>query len=161
EHPETVDLSVHIEVGPKVNLAYEGATLAKSVKHRVRQEWQSSVSDVQRSEDSLQAIQAYLAKKGYLQAEVSSETGEGAQNEKTVLFRVNPGIHFKNVKVVYEGLDKDEIKELIHFLERRNLQDTVYSEPGRFGEAVARYLQQHGYLIAKVALPERQLDSET
>src|SRR5262249_3355035 len=61
----------------------------------------------------------------------------------------------------YEGLDKDEIKELIHFLERRNLQDTVYSEPGRFGEAVARYLQQHGYLIAKVALPERQLDSET
>jgi outer membrane protein assembly complex protein YaeT len=161
EQANTVDLSVHIEAGRKVKLTYEGTALPKSVRHRVRQEWQSSVSDVQRSEDSQQAIQTYLAKKGYLQAEVSSKTGEETQHEKTVLFHIDPGIHFKNVNVVYEGLDKDETKDLIHFLEGRNLKDSVYSESGRLAEAVARYLQQHGYLLAKVALPERQLDSET
>jgi outer membrane protein assembly complex protein YaeT len=160
EHAETVDLSVHIEAGRPVRLTYEGAALPKSVKHRVRQGWQNSLSDVQRSEDAIQAIQVYLANKGYLQAQVSSKTGKEANNQKTVLFDIKPGIRFRNVKVDFEGLEKDEAAELIQFLERRNLKDAVYSDPRRLTETVTRYFQQRGYLLAKVALPERQLDAE-
>jgi len=160
EHVETVDLSVHLEAGRKVRLIYEGTALPKSVKKNVRQEWQTSVSDVQRSEDATQAIQVHLAKEGYLHAQVSSRTGEGADDEKTVLFDITPGIRFRNVATVFEGLGKPEAEELLQFLERRNLKDAVYSDPRLLAETVTRYFQQRGYLLAKVALPEYQLDAE-
>ena len=94
ESVETVDLSVYVEAGPKVRFLYEGAALPGSVRQRVRQEWQSSVSDVQRSEDAIQAIQVHLVKEGYLQAQVKSKVGAGNDNEKTVLFDVSAGNPF-------------------------------------------------------------------
>jgi len=155
ESVETVDLSVYVEAGLKVRFIYEGAALPGSVRQRVRQGWQSSVSDVQRSEDAIHAIQVHLAKEGYLQAQVKSRVEAGNDNEKTVLFEVRPGIRFRNVKVIFGGLAKEEAAELKLYLERRNLYDAVYSEPRRLVETVTRYLQQRGYLLPKVAAPER------
>ena len=159
ESVETVDLSVYVEAGPKVRFIYEGADLPGSVRQRVRRGWQSSVSDVQRSEEAIQAIQVHLAKEGYLQAQVKSKLGAENDKEKTVVFDLTPGIRFRNVKVIYGGLEKEESAELKQYLERRNLNDAVYSEPRRLVETVTRYLQQRGYLLAKVAPPERQLDA--
>jgi outer membrane protein assembly complex protein YaeT len=161
ERVGTVDLSAHIEAGRKVRLTYEGAALPKAVKKVVRQEWQSSLSDVQRSEDAIRAIQVHLAKEGYLQARVSSRAGEGTDQEKRVLFDMKPGIRFRNVKLVFEGLEKEEAGEVVQFLERRNLKDSVYSDPRLLIEAVTRYLRQRGYLLAQVAPPQYQLDAET
>jgi outer membrane protein assembly complex protein YaeT len=160
EHTGSVDLSVQIEAGRKVRLVYEGADLPKSVKHRVRQEWQGSVSDVQRSEDAIQAIQVHLAKEGYLQAQVTTKTGQGSDNEKTVLFELRRGIRFQKIPVVFTGLEKNEVGDLLQFLERRNLRDAVYSDPRRLVETVTHYFQQRGYLLAKVTPPEHQLDAE-
>ena len=159
ESVETVDLSVYVEAGPKVRFIYEGADLPGSVRQRVRRGWQSSVSDVQRSEEAIQTIQVHLAKEGYLQAQVKSKVGAENDKEKTVVFDLTPGIRFRNVKVIYGGLEKEESAELKQYLERRNLNDAVYSEPRRLVETVTRYLQQRGYLLAKVAPPERQLDA--
>jgi outer membrane protein assembly factor BamA len=82
ESVETVDLSVYLEAGPKVRFIYEGAALPGSVRQRVRQGWQSSVSDVQRSEDAIQTIQVHLAKEGYFRHRSRPRWKQGTTRRK-------------------------------------------------------------------------------
>jgi hypothetical protein len=123
---------------------FEGAALPGSVRQRVRQEWQSSVSDIQRSEDAIQAIQCILWE-GCLQAQ-SSQGGSGNER-KTVLFDVgrNP---FSRCESHLWGLEKEEAAELKQFQKKKPGRRCLF-RTAPAGEAVTRYLRQRGYLLAK------------
>ena len=160
EQQGKVNLNVGIEAGKKVKLVYEGASLSGGTKKRVRQLWQEGVADSYRSDDGVEAIRTDLAKKGYLQSKVTPQISELGNDEKTVVFEVQPGIRYRGVKIVFQGVTRQHETEITQMLSRRNLTETLYANPSRALDAIGRYYLEQGYLLAKVGTPRFDLDAE-
>ena len=54
-------------------MVYEGAKLSRKQKTRVRSVWHAGISNQQRVDAAKNSILDYLAEKGYLRAELTSE----------------------------------------------------------------------------------------
>ena len=73
DNGQDMSLTVRIELGPRVEMAYEGAKLSRKQKTRVRGVWHAGISNQQRVDAAKNSILDYLAEKGYLRAELTSE----------------------------------------------------------------------------------------
>ena len=154
-----IALTVRIELGPTVDLAYNGASLPKKQKSRLRTVWHAGISDQQRPQASREAILGYYFRKGFFEAkaDVHAATAEG---HKTVSFDLQPGPRYRGVKIVVEGAERQRAKEILALVEKQPMKTAVYRNPGTAAEAITRYYQQRGYLAAKVAPPLQRLDNE-
>ena len=157
EAGEGVGLTARIELGPIVELAYQGANLPKKQKTRLRNVWHAGISDQQRPQMTKDAILTYYAKKGYLRAEAESHVASEGER-KLVRFDFKPGTHYRGVKIVVEGAERQRVKEILSVLHEGDLKTSVYRNPGRVIDAVTGFYQQRGYLAVKIAPPRQELD---
>jgi outer membrane protein assembly complex protein YaeT len=159
ESANGVDVTVRIELGPPVEMTFQGADLPRGQKARLRELWKAGISDIQRPAAAKNAILDYFARKGYLRAQVvPSISVEGER--KIVRFDVKPGIRYRDVKVVLQGAAPERVTDIQALIGDQHLAIGADRDPDRLTAAVTRYYQQRGYLAAKVSPPIFDLDED-
>ena len=155
---EGVSLTVRIELGPVVELVFQGAKLSRRQKARVRNAWRAGISEQHRPQVAREAILDFYAQEGFLRAQAGSHaTVEG--DRKLVRFDLTPGINYRDVKVVVRGAESRRTHEIGKLVHERQLRLSVYRDPRRAIDAITRFYQQRGYLAAKVEPPQQMLDA--
>ena len=82
---QDMSLTVRIELGPTVEMAYRGAELPRRQKARLRKVWHAGISNQQRPQAAKDAILDHFAEKGYLRAQVAPEMlGDGDRKAGSV-----------------------------------------------------------------------------
>jgi outer membrane protein assembly complex protein YaeT len=157
DNDQGVGLTVRTELGPLVNLDFQGASLPGKQKSRVRRVWHSGISDQQRPQAAKDAILGHLAGKGYLRAQADCRVS-GDAVRKAVLCRIAPGIRYRGVEIVPEGAGSERRGAILSLLRDESLRKSVYRDPALMIEAVTAYYQRRGYLAAKVSAPVFHLD---
>jgi outer membrane protein assembly complex protein YaeT len=154
-----VALTVRIELGPAVEMTFQGANLPRGEKSKLRNLWHAGISDRQRPLAAKNAVLDYFARKGYLRAQADPKiTDQG--NHRVVHFDMRPGIHYRDVKVLVQGAAPERMKDVRSLIGERHLEVGADRDPSRLAAAVTRYYQQRGYLAVKVDPPLFDLDEE-
>jgi outer membrane protein assembly factor BamA len=157
EEASSVDLTVRIELGPAVEMTFQGTNLSRGQKASLHKLWHAGVSDIHRLPAAENHILDYLARKGYLRGKVDARvTTEG--NHKIVHFDIKPGLHFRDVRVVIQGADPQRAKEIESRIGKRNMEVGADRNPNQLIDAVTYYYQERGYLAVKVSPPVLDLD---
>ena len=157
----TVDLHYQVDAGPQVAFAFQPAEVPGDVEKKVRQAWSRGVFDLQRQDDSRDALLEWLYSDGYLQAEVESEIAIVDDDHQRAQFLVRPGARFHNLEPVFNGNSGIGDDGLLLALERTELIDKLRAEPREVAETLQRYYYQSGYLAAEVERPELELEPDT
>ncbi len=158
ERGATVDLSLDIRAGPKVEFVFEGWDVAKAVRKRVTGIWRDGVFDTQRADEAGTEIRVALIRRDYLSANVTHSITQPEPRTKRVLFDIQPGVRFQNVKLVFSGAAGIRPELLADQIERRKLQAALYADPNRVTETLTSHYRERGYFNAKVELPRLELD---
>jgi outer membrane protein assembly complex protein YaeT len=160
QRDSTVDLSLNVAAGPKVEFVFEGISPKAAGEDRVREVWRSGVFDVQRAEDSVEAIKERLVKEDYLQPKIKYSISTPAPDLKRVLFDIQPGPKYSHVEWAFPGAKGIEPGDLRKVIKQQKLSTEVYTKPGRVTELLARFYQEHGYLDAEVSDPQYELNPQ-
>jgi outer membrane protein assembly complex protein YaeT len=156
-----VDLTVNVNAGPVVEIAYEGYAVPGKTEKRVREIWQTGVFDTQRAEDAVTELRAALVKENYLQPKIEYGITRIGADRKRVLFDIAPGPVFQDVELVFDGAKGIEAGDLRDIIDGQDLDTAVYTDPGEVTELLTRYYQEQGYLQAEVERPRYELDAQT
>jgi outer membrane protein assembly complex protein YaeT len=159
ESADGVDLTVRIELGPAVEIAYQGSDLPRGEKSKVRNLWHAGISDRQRPLTTKNAILDYLARKGYLRARVDPKIADDGSH-RVVHFNIRPGIRYRDVKVALRGPAPERLKDIQSLIAAQHLQVGADRDPSRLTGAVTGYYQQRGYLAVNVDPPVFDLDED-
>ncbi len=160
EDGQALALTVQIELGPTVDIAYQGAGLSRSERNRVRTVWLNGISDQQRPRVAKDTILDYFAEKGYLHAQVTAEIISKGDH-KDVRFDLQRGMRFHPLKIELDGAERYRSSEILALLEQRQLRSSVYRDGRRASQAIAQYYEQRGYLAAEIAAPIQDLDPKS
>jgi outer membrane protein assembly complex protein YaeT len=156
----TIDLDLRIDVGPRVEFVFEGASVPGDVRDEVRRVWASGVFDTQRVEDSTGVLRAWLIGERHLSSEIRPEVTAPAVDRKRVLFDIHAGPKYTRVAWVFDGakgISQDRLKDVI---EDQRLAIEVYTKPGRVTELVTGFYREMGYLDAAVDAPRYELNAD-
>ncbi len=159
EDGQKLSLTVRVELGPKVEMAFEGAGLSGKQKARVRGVWHAGISKQQRLDAAKNSILDHLADKGYLRAELTSEVLL-KEDRELVRFQIRPGIQFRDVKIEIQGAEAGRARDVVSFLERSPLRVSVYRDSRRASAVVRRYYEERGYLAARMEAPVFELNEQ-
>ncbi len=154
-----VDLNLSIFGGPKVDFVFEGIGVPGKIEKRVEEVWASGVFDSQRLEDSREVLVEWLVDRKYLQPKIEYRV-DSSPESKRVLFDIQPGPRFDDVKLDFEGitLKPDDLRDIV---KSQKLETAVYTKPARVSELLRRYYQEQGFLDAAIAAPRYELDPHT
>jgi outer membrane protein assembly complex protein YaeT len=156
---DSVDLTIQIEQGPRVELIFEGWGVPDDIRDRVRRLWRDGVFDAQRINESSRAIREALVDRGYLQAEVSHTISTPSDNTKRVVFEIQLGPRFHGVEIEFAGASAFSNSELRQQLNRGKLTTALYTAPARVVDFLTDFYHSEGYLNAKIDRPSHQLDT--
>lgn len=159
DNGQDLSLAVRIETGSKVEMSYQGAKVPRKQKARVRNIWHAGISNQQRVDAAKNSILDYLAREGYLRAEVASEVLPG-DDQKQVHFRLQPGARFRHIRIEVEGAEGDRARDVLALLQQPPLRQSVYRDPRRASVAVRRFYEERGYLAASMGAPKYELDAQ-
>lgn len=151
EEPSQVAISVRIELGPIIQMAFLGAQPSRHQKTQSRKAWRAGISDQQRTQAVKNSLLDYLTEKGYPQAKAEFAI-DAAAERKTVQFEITSGHKYKSTFAL-EGANPQHSREVLSMIDERSLRVAVYRDPGRIVERISSYYQQRGYLAADVARP--------
>ena len=157
----TVDLTVTVNAGPKIEFVYEGWRPSGGIRKRVDSIWKDGVFDSQRIDEAQDAIRAALIKQGRLESKIEHIVSTPAPDVKRVVFDIQPGPQFRNVKVMFAGAAAIKPKKLNALLKTQKLRTDVYTRPDKVVTSLTNYYHGNGFLAAKVKPPKLQLDAAT
>lgn len=159
ESEDGMDLTVRIELGPSVEMTFQGAKLPRSQRARLRNVWHAGMSDRQRPVAAKNAILDYFAGKGHLRAQADAEVAEKADH-KMVQFHLTPGIQYRDVKVEISGAAPEHIKDIRSLIRADHLEVGSDRDPTKLMNAITLYYQARGYLVVKVDPPVFDLNDQ-
>ena len=108
----TVDLTFRIKEGPIVQLVFEGWDMSNDLKDQVRKVWSEGVIDAQRTADVVDLIQNRLVRDRYFGSQIDSFIEMPDPDTKRVVFKIQPGTVYNEVRVEFEGVESVEEAEL-------------------------------------------------
>jgi outer membrane protein assembly complex protein YaeT len=153
-----VDLSINVEAGPRVVIGYQGREPSGDIRKRVATAWEEGLFDAQRTQEAVRILRGSLERKGYLDAKVSFDVQSPMPDEKKVTFTVQPGVHFSNVVIVFEGASGISPSRLRRVLQDEDLMREIYFDSEKATDFLRDYYRAQGYLDARVEKPKRELD---
>jgi outer membrane protein assembly complex protein YaeT len=157
---KTVNLNLSIDRGPVVDFSFEGMDLTENTRKAVRNAWIEGAFDIERIDEALRAIRAPLLQAGFLQS-VIVHTMEAENDQKTIHFKISPGVRYAKIPVVFEGASGISAAELNTALNQANLLLDLYANPQKVVDYLNRLYRERGYLQANVSLPSAELDPHT
>jgi outer membrane protein assembly complex protein YaeT len=155
---KTVNLSLAIITGPKVDVQFSGVTPPSNVREEVHRQWHRGVFDTQRAEDSAKALRAWLMQERYLDAKVDYTIQDVSAEERRVVFRAEPGTRFQKLLLVFEGAAGIDAGELNDIIEEQRLERQLFTDPVVVTELLERYYREQGYLTAEIRQPRYEFD---
>ncbi|MBI2820730.1 MAG: translocation/assembly module TamB domain-containing protein [Acidobacteria bacterium] len=155
---DVVDLTLHVDAGPKLSFIFEGTSPNGKIRKQVETIWIEGIFDASRAEDCRQAIRASLVEKGYMQSDVDSRIENPSPEEKRVVFTITPGSRFSNVRLRLEGATVITVSELQEMLEEEDLTTELHTEPAKIQNRLLAFYRRQGYLAASVGHPRADLD---
>ncbi len=161
QQPSTVDINIAVHPGPIVLFSYEGWDVPGSVRKHIRNIWKQGVFDQQRVSDAVEALRGALIDRGYVQAKITDSIKMEGQDNKRVVFDIQAGKHFSNVKTVYQGAKAISPDTLDDVMNDSDLKGKLLTQPADVRNLLQTYYNQQGYLRAKVQDPHPQVDSRT
>jgi outer membrane protein assembly complex protein YaeT len=150
EHNKVVDLQLQMNPGRKVNFIYEGYTPTGGLRDRVRRIWVEGVFDLQRAQDAIAEIRNELLKRNYIDSKVSYDIKEIGDDRKRVLFQIDLGTRYREVRVSFDGAHGISAKELTKALDKNDLNQTVITDFGKVKSFLEGYYRDQGFLTANV-----------
>ena len=158
----SVDMTMDIDAGPRVEFIYEGFELPADLRKQIREIWAAGVFDTQRSSDSIARIRRWFIRERYIEAEVLSTIKANADGLRRVLFEIQPGTRFSEVNLVFKGAQgvlEDRLEELIQN-EPEGFVDSILN-PRKVVELLTQYYRQHGYLSTRISRLDPELNPQT
>jgi outer membrane protein assembly complex protein YaeT len=164
----TVDLEISITSGPIVRFHFEGFPVSSRTRREVERAWMYGVFDAGRVEDAVTVLRRVMIRYGYLEAKISAEIENFAEDGKQagnavrhVNFHITPGVRYSGVTLRFPGAVEIDGERLWEAIRRADLEIDVYADPGRVADYIQRYYREHGYLDARAAETRLNLDPET
>ena len=157
---KTVNLNLNIDRGPVVDFSFEGMTLTENTREAVRNAWREGAFDIERIDEALRAIRLPLLQAGFLQSEIVHKT-ESENDQKTIHFKITPGVRYAKIPIVFEGASGISAAELSTALNQADLLLDLYANPQKVVDYLNRLYRERGYLQASVSLPSAKLDPQT
>ena len=135
----TVEATLHLEAGPRIALAVEGANLSRSRLNELVPVLQEKSVDTALLDEGKRSIAEYLQAEGYFEAGVSYRVSKGpAAGEQTITYKVESGRRHKLVSLAISGS---------HYFPLSLIRERFYIHPAEFprfpfGRFSAAYLKQ-------------------
>lgn len=161
EQNGTVDLTLSIKPGPKVEFIYEGWDVPGGTRDDIRDAWRDGVFDAARAEQAITELRTALVKRDYLRPTIEYRITNPQPDVKRVIFDIQPGPRFSDVKLVFEGAQGLESERLNSLIEKQKLETAVYTNPRQVRDVLARVYRDEGFLDVKVNEPRYELDAQT
>jgi len=158
--PETVNLSLQVEPGPKVEFIYEGSNPGDDVKARVRGAWVAGVFDAQRGASAEEAIRNQLVEDGFLEPRITHEV-KTQSGTKQVVLTTEPGTRYVNIQVAFRGVEAFPEDRLREELRSAGLLQRVATASPEVKDLLRRVYRQEGYLQAEIRDPVTEVHPET
>ena len=155
----SVNLTLQVTAGPRVQLIFEGATPPGKIVEQVRAEWDRGVFDSQRLDDATDVLEAWLMRDNYLKPEVQGVIEEISPDERRVRFGINPGTRYQRVILAFEGAGGIAADELAEIIDQQELEEQLFTDPIQVTELLERYYREQGYLVASIDQPRYELQS--
>jgi len=154
----TVDLVFHIVEGPQVRFVFEGWDVSNDLKSEIRKSWSSGVIDIQRVEDAVDLIESALIKERYFGFRVDSAIEMSNEEAKSVVFNIQPGSQYDNLRVGFEGVRSVRESDLQALLKAVGYFNQGPREREQALPAIQAMYRERGYLDVKVEPPSGRLD---
>ena len=157
---DKANLALRVTSGPIVEMRFEGTTPPSKIQQKLRTAWHHGVFDRQRANDSVRALREWLMLDKYLQANVEYELKESGQ-QRQVVFRVQPGLKYNSVSLVFEGasgLGPDQLNKIV---EQQRLERQLLTDPAAVTGLLQRYYHEQGYLSAEIDSPRIEFEATT
>ena len=161
ENRKTVDLQLQLSPGRKVNFIYEGYTPTSGLRDRVRRIWVDGVFDLQRAQDAVGEIRNELLKRNYIDSKVTYDIKNIGNDRKRVLFQINLGTPYRDVRVSFQGTHGIPAEELSKALDKNKLNETVITDFGKVKSFLEGYYRDQGFLTVNVEESHLVTDPQT
>lgn len=159
----TVDLTVTLQAGPVVTIAFEGDPLPNDKRAELVPVAREASVDEDLIEDSIQRIRTFLNEQGYWKADASATRQEG-DGTLRIVFNVRRGPQYRIAEpgVAIEGSRAIPIEQLRPALVRLDAGDIfVESHLGAAVSAIAGVYQRLGFAQAKIGAGVNEVIPET
>lgn len=153
-----VDVELQVVGGPRVELAFEGATPPDKVIEQVKTKWRRGVFDTQRLDDGEEVIRGWLMADNYLQPTVRGRVEDVSADERHARFGIEPGIRFERVVLAFEGAKAISPDTLDEIIAEQDLELQLFTDPFQVTELLQRYYREQGYLTATIDEPRYEFE---
>ena len=155
---QTVQATLRVDPGPRVDLQFEGANLPSSVREHVRLQWHRGVFDAQRADDGLETIKSWLMDHDYLQPTIDHTVEDMSPDLRRVVFRITPGTRFERVTLAFQGTSAVDPGVLDDIIEEQKLERQLFTDPIVVTELFERYYREQGFLATEIDQPRYEFD---
>jgi outer membrane protein assembly factor BamA/autotransporter translocation and assembly factor TamB len=146
-------LTLTVTLGPKIDLQFMGATPPAKVVEEVRTKWHRGVFDKQRADDGLESLRAWLMDDNHLQAKIEYQIQNVSDQERRVIFQIQPGPRSQKVVLAFEGASGINPDELDKIVNDQKLERQLFADPLVVTELLKRYYREQGFLSAEIDEP--------
>ena len=155
----TVDLTFRIKEGPAVQLVFEGwEDMPSDLKDQVRDVWSEGVIDAQRTADVIELIESQLVRDRYFGSKIDSSIEMTDPDTKEVVFKIQPGSQYTDVRVAFEGIQAVEEEELEKVLKDGGFFDRDLTKRKQAVPLLENLYRELGYIDVNVEPPQNELD---
>src|SRR5262249_31954781 len=155
------DLKVRITEGPKVELVFEGWNMSDDVKEEIRNIWSNGVIDAQRVSEAVDLIQNELVRNRYFGSQVDNSIEMADADRKRVIFKIQPGTQYKEVRVAFEGIQGIKEEELQTILKNGGFFERDPKKRKQAPALLENLYKDRGYIDVSVDSPRNELDAES
>ena len=156
-----VDLTFRIKEGPQVELDFEGWDMPDDLKDQIRDVWSQGVIDAQRVADVVDLIENRLVRDRYFGSHIDSSVETPDADSKRVVFRIQPGVRYDDVRVEFEGVRAVEADELQTLLKGSGFFDRDLKKRKQAVPLIENLYRERGYIDVKVDPPRNELNEES
>jgi outer membrane protein assembly complex protein YaeT len=157
----TVDLAFRIKEGPRVQMTFEGWEVSDDLRDDVRKAWTAGVIDIQRIADAKDLIESALVKERYYGFQIDSRVDAPTEDAKSVVFKIQPGNQYDELRVVFEGVQSIKETELQSLLKDVGFFKQGTREREQAVPAIESIYRERGFIDVKVAAPTSRLDEQS
>jgi outer membrane protein assembly complex protein YaeT len=157
----SVTLRLRVDPGPHVDVQFAGATPPRRVVQEVRRQWHRGVFDLQRADDTVESLRAWLMDDNYLQPQIAYAIEEIGPDSRRVVFEIDPGTRFRRVDLAFEGAEAIPADELEDIISDQRLERRLFTDPIVVTELLERYYREQGYLAARIDQPRYEFEGTT
>jgi len=154
----TVNLVFHITEGPQVQLVFDGWDVSDDLKSEIRTAWSNGVIDIQRIDDAQDLIESTLIKERYSGFHVESAVEAANDATKTVVFKIQPGTQYEELRAGFEGVRSIKESELQGMLQAAGFFKQGPREREQAIPAIESFYRERGFIDVKVEPPTSQLN---